>query len=143
MVNDQQDVVVTDTAVSTVPTVNRAELIGVSKMLKVLSSADALIIFSMTKDGIEADTFTYSKIGLTRKQYYVRLMQLKDAGLIEKKDNTYFQTTMGSFLQENCINTVAHAVKNSKKMAMIDVLKRNDKFSEEDLCEMKMAVQVQ
>ena len=116
------------------------KIVGTSKLLKVISNVDALLIFSMAKDGIEAETRTHSKIGLTRKQYYTRLMQLKNTGLIERKGKLYFQTTMGSFLQENCINSVIHAIRNAKKMSMIDVLSSNSNFSEEDLLQMKSAI---
>ncbi len=104
------------------------------------SKHDALVILSLAKKGIEADSSAHSKIGLTRKQYYVRLMQLKDARLIEKKGNYYFQTTMGSFLYENCINAARHAIKNSKQMSMIDVLRKQENFSEEELLRLKSTI---
>lgn len=111
-----------------------------SKLLNVLSKSDALLIFSMARDGIEADGLTYARIGLTKKQYYTRLMQLKDMGLIEKRGNCYFQTTKGSFIQESCINAAIHAASNGRKMAMIDVLKRQGEITEEDLLQMKRVV---
>ena len=52
----------------------------------------------------------------------------------------YYQTTKGSFLYEKCVNTVIHAIRNSKQMAMIDVLKRQGRFTEEDLQRMKTSV---
>lgn len=112
----------------------------VSKLLNVLSKFDALLIFSMARNGIEADGLTYTRIGLTKKQYYTRLMQLKDIGLIEKRGNRYFQTTKGSFVEESCINAASHAVSNGRKMAMIDVLKRQGEITEEDLLQMKRVV---
>lgn len=115
-------------------------LVGATKVLKALSNTDALSIFLMAKDGIEGEATTHSKIGLTRRRYYVRLMQLKSAGLIEKKGKLYFHTTMGSFLHENCINGITHAIRNKKKMAMIDVLKRQGNFAEEDLHQMQSAI---
>ena len=116
------------------------EVSEVSKLLGLLSRVDSLIIFHMAKKGIEAYTLTHHKIGLTRKQYYTRLTQLRKAGLIEKKKNYYFQTTMGSFLEENCVNNVLHTIRNRKKMAMVDVLTKAQKFSEEDLLKMKLTV---
>lgn len=137
--NDEEPVKIVDDAMlsSGDP---RDKIVGASKLLKVISNIDALLIFSMAKDGIEADTRTYSKIGLTRKTYYTRLIQLKKAGLIEKKGKLYLQTTMGSFLYENCINPIVYAIRNSKQMAMLDVLTSNSNFSEEDLLQMKSAV---
>ena len=127
--------------IAVVPAENsREQLEAASKLIRMLSSPDALMIFLLAKNGIEADTGTYSKIGLTRKQYYTRLKQLKNVGLIEKKGGLYFQTTMGSFLQDNCVNTVMHASVNRKQMGMIDILKRTSNFSEEDLLRIKNAV---
>ena len=138
----EQEAVIGDGTNATLSTVSASadELLDSSKLLVVISKFDALTIFSMAKDGIEADVSAPSKIGLTRKQYYTRLMQLKDAGLIEKKGNMYYQTTKGSFLYEKCVNTVIHAIRNSKQMAMIDVLKRQGRFTEEDLQRMKTSV---
>ncbi len=116
------------------------EFLEARKLLTLLSKMDALVVLSMAKDGIRAESSTHSMIGLTRKQYYTRLMQLKKAGLIEKKENIYVQTTMGSFLQENCINSVMHAIRNYKKMAMVDVLRRGGNFSDEDLLRIKSTV---
>jgi len=116
------------------------QLKGASKLLKVLASPDALMLFSLATVGIEADTIAYSKIGLTRKRYYTRLKLLKNAGLIQKKGRLYYQTTMGSFLHENCVNPVIHASMKRKQMGMIDVLKRAGNFSEEDLQQIKNTV---
>ncbi len=116
------------------------DLGGVSKVLKILANHDALAIFCMSKDGIEADTSTHSRIGFTKKQYYTRLMQLKRVHLIEKKENLYYQTTMGSFLYQNCLNAVQHAISNRKKMTMIDILRSQGRFSEEDLLQMESVV---
>ena len=137
--SDQEQIKIADDTIASLDNA-KEKFLGISKLLKLISNEDALLIFSQAKDGIEADTSTHSKIDLTRKQYYTRLKELKKGGLIEKKGRLYFQTTMGTFLQENCINPVIHAVRNRKKMAMIDVLKGNGKFSEEDLSQMKSVV---
>ncbi len=137
MVTEQQQELKAVDAVVVPPSKQGDELLAGSKLLKVLSTVDALTILSMAKDGIEANSRTYSMLGLSKKMYYTRLMQLKNAGLIKKRGNLYIQTTMGSFLQENCINSVVQATKNRKKMTMIDVLVRNRNFPEEDLLQMK------
>lgn len=67
-------------------------------------------------------------------------MQLKKAGLVEKRGRFYFQTTKGSFLYENCANPIIHAIKNDKYMAMIDSLAQAGKFQEDDLAKMKSVI---
>ena len=131
------------TNIGAVSVSSKEHLVAVSKLLKVLTRPDALMILAFAKQGIEADSGTYSKVGMTRKRYYSRLRQLKNAGLIEKKSTLYFQTTMGSFLQENCINPIIYSTNNKKQMAMIDALKRAGNFSEEDLQRIKSSVLVQ
>ena len=140
MVTEQQQELKAVDAVVVPPSKQGDELLAGSRLLKVLSTVDALTILSMAKDGIEANSRTYSMVGLSKKMYYTRLMQLKNAGLIEKRGNLYVQTTMGSFLQENCINSVVQATKNRKKMTMIDVLVSRGDISEEDLLQMKDAL---
>ena len=113
------------------------ELLDTSKLLALLSKFEALIILHNAKHGIEADLSTHSKVGLTKSRYYSRLMRLKNAGLIKKKGKSYFQTALGSFLYENCVDPAIHAVRNRKKMLVIDVLESNGNFSDEELLRIK------
>jgi len=73
----------------------------------------------------------YNKMGLTRKQYYTRLMQLKREGLIERNGNFYYHTTLGTFIYENCVNMLLAAIRNRKYMAMVDVLMHSNYFSQD------------
>ncbi len=112
------------------------------KLLNILSKEDTLIIFSLAKNGLKAETTTPSKVELTKKQYYTRLNQLKTSELIEKREGSYYQTTLGSYIWQNCILQALEAVKNSKEMTMIDVLKHTDKFSENDILQIKTALRL-
>ncbi|HVX01810.1 MAG TPA: hypothetical protein VHA09_01510, partial [Nitrososphaera sp.] len=49
-----------------------------------LSRKDTLTLFLLAKDGLRSELRTASIVGLSKKQYYTRLNQLKNAGLIEK-----------------------------------------------------------
>ncbi len=102
-------------------------------LLSILSKKDALSIFLLAKDGLKAETDTPQKIGLTRKQYYTRLKQLVDAGLIDKSGDIYLHTTLGTFVHQKHILELLEHVKNVKQMKMIDTLKRTSQFSEEDI----------
>ncbi len=63
----------------------------------------------------------------TKKQYYVRLKQLVDMGLIEKQNSVYKLTTFGSLIYENNLKTMEKIIPNYWQMKSIDVLKaRND-----------------
>lgn len=82
----------------------------VVSLLKVLSKEDALMIFWLAKNGMKAETSKPSNTRLTREQYYTRLNQLKSSGSIEKMENNYFHTTLGSYMYEKCIFQALEAV---------------------------------
>ncbi len=88
MANDQQVVVNDTNGDSKLVPPDLSELPKVSKILGVISKNDALVILCMEKEGILADIPTCSKIDMTKRQYYSRLMQLKRTGLIQKREKT-------------------------------------------------------
>ncbi len=104
-----------------------------SNILGILSKYDALKIFLHSIEGIEADTNASDKLGLTKKQYYTRLKQLVDAGLIEKRQGKYVHTTLGKVIYDKAIRMLFEHVKNSKKLLMIDVLKSSGKFDMDEI----------
>jgi len=107
----------------------------VTDLLTILSKRDALTIFLLAKDGLNAEADTPQKIGLTRKQYYTRLKQLVDTGLIDKSGNAYLHTTLGTFVYQQHILELMQHVSNAKQMKMVDILKRSTEFSEGDIAE--------
>lgn len=104
-----------------------------SKVLTILSKYDALKIFLQSREGIEAETAAPEKIGLTKKQYYTRLKQLVDIGLIEKSKGKYVQTTLGRIIYEKALQVLFEHVRNAKKLQMLDVLKSSGKFSIDEI----------
>ncbi len=104
-----------------------------SNILGTLSKYDALKIFLECIEGIEADTNASDRLGLTKKQYYTRLKQLVDAGLIEKSKGKYVHTTLGKLIYDKAIRILFEHVKNSKKLLMVDVLKSSGKFDMEEI----------
>ncbi len=104
-----------------------------SNILVILSKYDALKIFLECIEGIEADTNAADRLGLTKKQYYTRLKQLVDAGLIEKSKGKYVHTTLGKLIYDKAIRMLFDHVKNSKKLLMVDVLKSSGKFDMEEI----------
>ncbi|MFQ5970407.1 MAG: hypothetical protein ACE5J2_07935 [Nitrososphaerales archaeon] len=104
-----------------------------TNLLSILSKKDALTIFLLAKDGLEAETDTPQRIGLTRKQYYTRLKQLVDSGLIDKVSDIYYHTTLGTLVHERHLMALLEHVKNIRKMRMADALKRTKQFSTEDI----------
>ncbi|MDE1725166.1 MAG: hypothetical protein KGH76_04635 [Thaumarchaeota archaeon] len=112
-------------------------------VLSVLSKDDALTIFQMSEEGIRSEIDTPTRIGLTKKQYYTRLKQLVDLGLITKRNETYTQTAFGRVVYQKHIIGLTNNIKNSKYLQMVDVLKSDPKFSDKDIMDFMSKVEPQ
>jgi predicted transcriptional regulator len=112
-------------------------------VLSVLSKDDALTIFQMAEEGIRSEIDTPTRIGLTKKQYYTRLKQLVDLGLITKRNETYTQTAFGKVVYQKHIIGLTNNIKNSKYLQMVDVLKSDSKFSDKDIMDFMSKVEPQ
>ncbi len=102
-------------------------------VLSILSKTDALTIFSVAKNGLESELDTPKKIGLTKKQYYTRLKQLVELGLLNKNESKYVHTALGNIIYEKHIVGLLNNMKLSKELEMIDLLKRTSKFKPEEI----------
>ena len=85
------------------------------------------------KDGFYSNKNSPSLNNLTRKQYYTRLRNLADVGLIKKDGDSYTHTTFGSLIYENYLAIMLHGVKNFKHIRMIDALKKSQILSKDDV----------
>ena len=103
------------------------------RVLSILSKDDALSIFILARDGLKSELNTPPKIGLTKKQYYTRLKQLVDVGLLAKTEYEYKHTTFGTIIYQNHILGLIDNIKNSKHLEMVDILKRALKFNSEEI----------
>ncbi|MGE5661708.1 MAG: hypothetical protein ACM3X1_05620, partial [Ignavibacteriales bacterium] len=61
---------------------------------------------------------------LTRKQYYTRINQLRNAGLISKKRARFVLTSLGSVVYETH-KTIGVAIQNRWKLQAIDLLENS------------------
>ncbi|MDH2907386.1 MAG: hypothetical protein PXX83_04730, partial [Candidatus Nitrosotalea sp.] len=118
-------------------------LAQLTEVLSVLSKNDALTIFLMANEGIKSEIDTPTKIGLTKKQYYTRLKQLVDLGLVIKQNESYMQTAFGKVVYQKHIIGLTNQIKNSKYLQMVDVLKADSKFNDSDIMEFISKVQPQ
>ncbi|MGI0046773.1 MAG: hypothetical protein ACREBB_06250 [Nitrosotalea sp.] len=102
-------------------------------LLSIVSKDDALTIFLSAKNGLASELDTPQKIGLTKKQYYTRLKQLVEFGLLSKNENKYTHTALGDIIYNKHILGLLHSVKISKELEMIDLLKKSSKFKSEEI----------
>ena len=107
----------------------------VMDVMSILSKNDALTIFLLAVKGIRSELDTPTKIGLTKKQYYTRLKQLVDLGLLTKRSDSYMHTAFGKLVYNRHLMGLLNNVKNSKYLEMIDALKENSKFNDTDIME--------
>ncbi|WP_268541642.1 hypothetical protein [Candidatus Nitrosotenuis cloacae] len=105
----------------------------ITEVLSILSKGDALEIFVLARAGLRSDLDTPTKIGLTKKQYYTRLKQLVDAGLLDKVHDTYTHTSLGRIVFQKHIVALAENIQNSKNLEIIDVLKKTPRFNDDDI----------
>src|SRR4029077_16539501 len=122
---------------------NSKILSQLTEVLSVLSKNDALTIFLMANEGIKSELDTPTKIGLTKKQYYTRLKQLVDLGLVIKHNESYIQTAFGSVVYQKHIVGLTNQIRNSKYLQMVDVLKADSKFNDRDIMEFIAKVEPQ
>jgi sugar-specific transcriptional regulator TrmB len=104
-----------------------------ANLFAVLSRRDTLALFLLVKDGLKSELRTASDLGLSKKQYYTRLNQLKDAGLVEKYGDTYVYTTLGDIIHKKYVSGLVERVRFAKQFKMIDALKKAREFSEDDI----------
>ena len=117
-------------------TATRQEIVSTSRSLfSILSHSDSLKMFVVAKDGLKISRSILDELEMSPKRYYRALKQLKDAGLIDKKNNKeqemmYFHTTFGSIVYQRIILEMGQYTKHLEKMQMIDTIRLSGKFSE-------------
>jgi hypothetical protein len=81
----------------------------------------------MASSGFKASSASYTG-SLSKKQFYVRLKRLRDAGLIEKRDLYYKTTTFGSLIHNGNIKMLEKLLESYWSLKAIDVLKMRRDF---------------
>lgn len=99
----------------------------IEQVFSILADRHSLNILKMAYSGFRASHTSY--VGnLSKKQFYVRLKRLKDAGLIEKRDNIYITTTFGSLVCNSHVKTLEEMLANFWSLKAVDVLKTREDF---------------
>lgn len=120
------------------------DVVSTSKNLfSILSRDDNLKMFEISKNGLKISLSILDKLEISPKRYYKALKQLKDAGLIERKDKTggiYFHTIFGSIVYQRNIIEMAQYAEHLEKMQMIDSIRQTEKFSEASILKLAQDV---
>ena len=110
------------------------------KLLSVLSRQDTLVLFMRIRDGLYSNKNSSGLLNLTRKQYYTRLRNLVDAGLVKKNGDSYTHTTFGSLIYENYLAVMLKGIRNFKHIQMIDALKESQGLSKDEVTDLMNVV---
>jgi len=99
---------------------HKLELISITDTLRALSDDKSLALFNMVAFTLSRDTgVVMTTLALTRKQYYSRLNQLINSGLVTRKSGKYFLTSFGKVVYESH-KLIGNAVENYWKLKAID-----------------------
>ena len=97
------------------------------EIFSILSDRISSNILKSAYSGLRASSTNY--IGnISKKQFYVRLKRLREAGLIEKREAFYRTTTLGSLIYNGHIKTLEDALLNFWQLKAIDLLKARKDF---------------
>lgn len=97
------------------------------QVFSLLADRHSANILKMAYSGFKASSTSY--VGnLSKKQFYVRLKRLRDAGLVEKRDTFYKTTTFGSLVYNSHVKTLDDILTNFWSLKAIDVLKAREDF---------------
>lgn len=92
------------------------------QIFSILSDRHSINIMKMAYSGIKASSGSYSG-SISKKQFYMRLKRLRNAGLVEKRDSFYRTTTLGSLIYNSHVRTLENILTNYWNLKAIDVLK--------------------
>ena len=108
-------------------TLDMPEPATMEKVFSILADRHSVNILKMAYSGFKASGTSYAG-SLSKKQFYVRLKRLRDAGFIEKRNSTYRTTTFGSLLCNGHIKTLEEILANYWNLKAVDVLKSRQDF---------------
>ena len=97
------------------------------KVFSLLADRHSLNILKEAFFGFKASSSRYTD-KISKKQFYLRLGRLRDAGFIEKRNSVYRTTTFGSLICNAHIKTMDNMIANYWNLKAIDVIKSRDDF---------------
>ena len=100
------------------------ETITVEKSLKAVSDDKALTLFEMIAHQNLDTQNVLTKLGLTKRQYYSRMLSLLHAGLIKRRNGTYSMTSFGKIVYK-AQTLVGQGIGSYWKLKAIDSLELN------------------
>ena len=94
-------------------------MVSVSDILSAISDDRSLVLFKTIVLASGDSSILMSRLNLTRKQYYSRLSDLINAGLVRRMNGKYFVTSFGKVIYK-AQELIEMAVQYSSKLQAID-----------------------
>ncbi|MGE5661712.1 MAG: hypothetical protein ACM3X1_05640 [Ignavibacteriales bacterium] len=109
-----------------------SDSLTVERVFSAMSNIKSLSLFNIigimsspTSDAVESTgEILVSHMNMTRKQYYTRINQLRDAGLITKRGTRFVLTSLGRVVYE-IQKTIGIAIQDRWKLQAIDSLENS------------------
>ena len=103
----------------------------VTDVLKAISDGKSLDMFcSIAKNNVESEVLKRTK-GLTTKQYYLRMRQLLNAGVIQRNKGRFSLTSLGSIVYYAQV-VIESGVNNYWKLKAIDSIQGSGQIAEHE-----------
>jgi predicted transcriptional regulator len=94
-------------------------MVSVCDTLSAISNDKSLVLFNTIALAGGDSSILISRLNLTRKQYYSRMSELTNAGLILRKNGKYFLTSFGKLVYE-AQELIGKAIQHLSKLKAID-----------------------
>ena len=94
-------------------------MVSVSDTLNAISDEKSLVLFNTITLASGDSSILISRLNLTRKQYYSRMFDLINAGLVRRINGKYFVTSFGKIVYK-AQDLIGMAVQYSSKFKAID-----------------------
>ncbi|MDE1869719.1 MAG: hypothetical protein KGH71_01895 [Candidatus Micrarchaeota archaeon] len=106
----------------------------IGEVLNILSKEGAIAIFNAVRTGMVAKQETAKELGLTKKQYYTRLKELKRLGMVAKDGEVYTHTEFGAVMEKK-IEEIGKVLTKEEfaRLLMADVLRQSKKFTDDEI----------
>ena len=98
-------------------------MVSTSEIFNILSDSNTLTLFNAIASKSAQELIP--KLNITDKQYSVIISSLKDVGLVRKKDDAVFLTSLGKVFYY-FYTKLSIAMDNSWKLKCIDILEESD-----------------
>jgi len=109
------------------------------KVISALANQDAIKIFYAAGEGIKSSTEAIKELELTQKRYYTHLRNLLEAGLIQKGEEAYQQTTLGKICHK-LGEAFQNALSQRDRLDLVDRLGKAKNISIEETEEIMRAI---